>query len=502
MDPHKILAKALERAHKVADHGIIKSSDLPRGDREKLIKSEFIREIIRGWYMFANLTKESGQSTTWYASFWDFLRVYLKDRLGKDYCLSAECSLDLWAESEKIPNQVIIMADKASTYTLKLPFNTSVLIYKDAKNSPNNTVELRGLQLMPMELALVRVSPSYYQASSLNVEVLLRVAAMSDICRELLQTGNVSAAARISEAYNKYGIDNNARQIVQVMESAGFNVKESEMLEGVPVYLKKGDLLNTPYVGRIRALWQQYKKEILKHSPKKSIVNSGFRKAYWRNLEEEYVNDAYNSLSIEGYKVTPALIEKISNGQWNPDHASDAKDMDALAAKGYRDAHEAVKKSIEKIFSEANGVEVIRDDLQGWYSGLFKALVRAGIMPLSGLAGYRNHAVFIKNSRHVPPRYEVVSELMDTYFDLLENESDAWVRVVLGHFMFVYIHPYMDGNGRLGRFIMNALLAVGGYDWAVIEVARRNEYMDALETASAQNDISPLNEFLLSEVFK
>lgn len=33
------------------------------------------------------------------------------------------------------------------------------------------------------------------------------------------------------------------------------------------------------------------------------------------------------------------------------------------------------------------------------------------------------------------------------------------VRAVLGHFFFVYIHPYMDGNGRLGRFLMNALFA-------------------------------------------
>ena len=36
------------------------------------------------------------------------------------------------------------------------------------------------------------------------------------------------------------------------------------------------------------------------------------------------------------------------------------------------------------------------------------------------------------------------------------------MRVVLGHFVFVYIHPYMDGNGRMGRFLMNAMLATPG----------------------------------------
>ena len=37
---------------------------------------------------------------------------------------------------------------------------------------------------------------------------------------------------------------------------------------------------------------------------------------------------------------------------------------------------------------------------------------------------------------------------METFFDLLENEPDAAVRVVLGHFVFVYIHPYSDGKWK------------------------------------------------------
>jgi len=40
---------------------------------------------------------------------------------------------------------------------------------------------------------------------------------------------------------------------------------------------------------------------------------------------------------------------------------------------------------------------------------------------------------------------------MPAFFDLLREEPHAAVRLVLGHFIFVYIHPYMDGNGRVGR---------------------------------------------------
>ena len=87
---------------------------------------------------------------------------------------------------------------------------------------------------------------------------------------------------------------------------------------------------------------------------------------------------------------------------------------------------------------------------------------------------------------------------MPVFFDLLRSESHPAVRVVLGHFVFVYIHPYMDGNGRIGRFMMNLMLAAGGYPWTVIPLQRRDEYMEALEAASVEQDIIPFTQFLAS----
>jgi len=88
--------------------------------------------------------------------------------------------------------------------------------------------------------------------------------------------------------------------------------------------------------------------------------------------------------------------------------------------------------------------------------------------------------------------------MMPTLFDLLTEEKSAAVRAVLGHFVFVFIHPYMDGNGRIGRFLMNALLASGGYPWTVIPVTRRAEYLDALDAASHRGDIGPFARFVAS----
>ena len=97
---------------------------------------------------------------------------------------------------------------------------------------------------------------------------------------------------------------------------------------------------------------------------------------------------------------------------------------------------------------------------------------------------------------HVPPPREAVRDCMPAYFDLLKEEANPAVRVVLGHFIFVYIHPYMDGNGRMGRFLMNSMLASSGYPWTVVPVDQRDAYMAALEEASVRQNIVPFTDFL------
>jgi Fic family protein len=85
---------------------------------------------------------------------------------------------------------------------------------------------------------------------------------------------------------------------------------------------------------------------------------------------------------------------------------------------------------------------------------------------------------------------------MDALFDLMEGESDPFVRAVLGHWLVGYIHPFFDGNGRMARFIMNAMLASGGFPWSVIRVEDRPAYMEALEQASVGGDIRPFAGFV------
>jgi Fic family protein len=93
---------------------------------------------------------------------------------------------------------------------------------------------------------------------------------------------------------------------------------------------------------------------------------------------------------------------------------------------------------------------------------MFAPGVTADLLKPSDLAGYRNGQVFIRKSMHVPLNRDAVRDAMPSFFDLPREEEHPAVRVVLGHFVLVYIHPYTDGNGRMGRFVMNVIMAAGG----------------------------------------
>jgi Protein of unknown function (DUF1488)/Fic/DOC family len=89
---------------------------------------------------------------------------------------------------------------------------------------------------------------------------------------------------------------------------------------------------------------------------------------------------------------------------------------------------------------------------------------------------------------------------MPALFDMLEKEPEPFVRATLGHWLFGYVHPYPDGNGRMARFVMNAMLASGGYPWTVIRVRDRNTYLKALDSASIELDINPFAAFVAKRV--
>ena len=142
------------------------------------------------------------------------------------------------------------------------------------------------------------------------------------------------------------------------------------------------------------------------------------QKAYMRFVDDIYKSDAYHSLSIEGYRVTPELIERVRAGQWDPDHHDDDRqNRDALAARGYWQAFQKVRDSVAEIIAGADASKLVSAAHREWYRELFQPCVAAGLIPPSAFAGYRNDAVFLRGSRHVPPRWEAVRDAMPALFE-------------------------------------------------------------------------------------
>src|SRR5271163_812315 len=131
------------------------------------------------------------------------------------------------------------------------------------------------------------------------------------------------------------------------------------------------------------------------------------RAAYLHFVDEIYQSDAYHSLSIEGYRVTPDLIERVRSGSWRPEsNEADQESRDALAARGYWQAFQLVKRSVEEIIAGANPGSLARSAHRELYRELFQPSVAAGLIPPAALAGYRNDFVFLPTPGNVPPLWE------------------------------------------------------------------------------------------------
>jgi len=353
---------------------------------------------------------------------------------------------------------------------------------------------------MDLATAICRLSPTFFKTNHYDAEIALRmVREPSSLLRILLGGSNVVVAGRLVGAYTFIGQTKMAAQIKQAMELAGNTVRVSNPFENPEPVLRGRPRITSPHAARIQALWSGMRSQVLdafdQVTPRK--IDTA---AYLAEMDERYVADAYNSLSIEGYRVTPDLIERVRTNDWNPDESADKQELSALAARGYYQAFQAVRQSITRILSGEPSAEVIDSDFQQWYGEMFSPSVRAGLLQAEQLAGYRNIPVYLRGSRHVPPASDAVADCMDAFRDLMAAETEAIVRAVLGHYVFVYVHPYPDGNGRIGRFIMNAALSAGGYPWTVIRQSHRDEYLAALEEATISQSLRPFAEFVLQEM--
>ena len=496
--PSTKLAESLGVLSALQEQGFfaIRSGDLTRTHRERLLKSGFLHEVMKGWYIPARPEEAAGQTTTWYAAFWHFCATYLHRRKGHDWCLSAEQSIALHVGNWTVPQQLVVRAAKARNHITNLPHDTALLDVRATLPDEADVVEVEGLRLYTLPAALVACAPGCFVRHPIDLRAALgMIQDASEVLGRLLDHGHSTIAGRLVGAFRNIGRTRIADDIAAAMGAAGYVVREHDPFDDQQLPLSPARPL-PPVVTRIRLLWRAMRSMVVERfarPPRRRMVAAD----YLQQIEEAYVADAYHSLSIEGYQVSEALIARVAGGRWNPDDSAVDRDQrNALAARGYWQAYQAVRGSVARVLQGDDPGAVAEQDHRAWYRELFAPSVTAGLLTAGDLAGYRDGPVYLRGSMHVPPRCEAVRDAMPALFDLLAEETEPAVRAVLGHFLFVYIHPYPDGNGRMGRFLMNVMLAAGGYRWTVIPVQERGGYLAALEAASVRQDIAPFTRFL------
>lgn len=470
------------------------AKELGETHTKRLVDNGYLQPVIKGWYI-PSFPGSEGDTTVWYASYWSFVVAYANKRFGDKWSLSPEESLSFYAGETVAPSQLIIRTPKGSNNILQLMHGDSMLDIS-ASLPKRLSVEPRfGVRLYSLEEALVYCSPQYFKSDALNARTCLcAVTDASEILKLVSEDGNTTRASRIVGALKSIGKETIAEQIETFMGRLGYVIRpENPFEEETEVVLDKP---LSPYAVRIRLMWEKMRLQILgmKLPEPASAIDP---QKVLDNMEANYVKDSYHSLSIEGYRVTEGLIEQVKSGEWNPSGNSlDAERKSALAARGYYQAFRLVKESVEKVFAGAKAGEVFVKDHDAWHFELFQPCVTAGIVRITDLIGYRTHQVYIRGSKHTPLNPDALRDAMPVLCELMQQEENAFVRAVLGHFFFAYIHPYMDGNGRTARFVMNLMLVTGGYAWTIIPVEKRQEYMAALEQASISGNITDFATFI------
>ncbi|MBG9472361.1 Fic family protein [Priestia megaterium] len=207
-----------------------------------------------------------------------------------------------------------------------------------------------------------------------------------------------------------------------------------------------------------------------------------------KSLREKLLLEwTYNTNAIEGNTLTmnetKVVLEGITVG---------GKTMrEHLEVINHRDAIAYVEEIVQK-----------GEPLTEWQIKNLHRLVLKGID--DEYAGvYRDQQVFIAGAKHTPPAPYLIKEQMEQLIKWYENEAQKLHPVERGamlHAIFVGIHPFIDGNGRTSRLLLNLELMKAGFPAVVIKVENRLAYYEALDKSHTTKNYQDFIQLIVKEV--
>lgn len=294
-----------------------------------------------------------------------------------------------------------------------------------------------------------------------------------------------------------------AEQISRVVNAHQRN-RPSRTITGVgrdlviPHYIATQPSLREPWLDRFRAklaraaeVGSRVVREIdvdLTPAPRATVL---------RQARTAKAEDTYHSTTIEGYRITREHVRAVLAGA--PLDSPDRAEMERLmAVKGYSQAFE---RTLQFVTDAPDLVRLSEAMVLDLFVELWGPSVDAQIMTTAELRGWRQAPVYIRGSSYVPPAPAKVPQMIGVWADTMNRmEVDGVTRAAVAHWAFVHVHPFMDGNGRLSRLLMNLILCSARLPWTIIRAEERREYFDALEQADLREDYAPFTRFIATRV--
>jgi Fic family protein len=205
-----------------------------------------------------------------------------------------------------------------------------------------------------------------------------------------------------------------------------------------------------------------------------------------KQLKEYYrVGLTYTSNALEGNSLTETETKVV------------LEDGITIGGKPIRDYYEALghSEAYDHIYKLAKYKEFTEDDIKKLHKLFYHRIdeARAG--------KYRKEKVFISGSKYILPAPEKVPGLMSEFIGRIkdmEKKNHPVEYCALVHKEIAFIHPFIDGNGRVARLAMNLALLQKGYAIAIIPPLLRRDYIDALE--KAHTDDRDFRKFIAERV--
>lgn len=221
--------------------------------------------------------------------------------------------------------------------------------------------------------------------------------------------------------------------------------------------------------------------QIKKQKLDKLLANKNNRKILtdWLRTELAYTSNAIEGNTLTRKETELAIEENITSG------SKPIKDYQE--ARNHSLAYGVVLDAIDRNIpiNEKLILEIHRQILSGIDDS------NAGI--------YRNVRVRISGSSVVLPNPLKVPELMAEFNKWLKRDkTDIIHKSIEAHYRLVSRHPFVDGNGRAGRLLMNLMLMKSGYAPVIIRPIDRKRYLNALETYQVKGDGEKYTRFMLS----